>query len=112
MSRLTNTVTLIGNTGREVEFKEFDNGIMNAKVSLATSETYKDSDGNKMTKTQWHNLVVWGERAKLFKKYVAKGNKLAVEGKLTYSTYTNDKGITYYNTEIEVRDFQFLTFKK
>jgi single-strand DNA-binding protein len=79
-----------------------------AKFSLATRETYKDSAGQRVTDTQWHNLIAWGKQAELVGKVLKKGNEVAIEGKLTTSNYTDKEGIKRYSTEIVVHDFQLM----
>ena len=103
---LRNKVTLIGRTGKEVEIVNFENGKL-AKVSLATSDYYHNSAGEKVEETQWHNLVVGGKLADIMEKYVEKGKEIAVEGKIQYRTYEKD-GQKHYITEIRVEELVLL----
>lgn len=95
-----NKVILIGNVGVDPEVVTFENGGKLAKLSLATSETYKNKDGEKMTDTQWHNVVVRGKTADIVEQYVKKGDKLLVEGKLTTRSYEDRDGNKRYVTEV------------
>ena len=105
MKSLRNKVQLIGNLGMTPEVKEFEKGRKMAKFSLATNESYKDSKGNKVENTQWHNLVAWGKTAELIGKYLEKGTEIAIEGKLINRMYEDKTGVKKYITEIEVSDF-------
>ena len=105
---LRNKVTLIGRTGKEVETMQFENGGMKASVSLATSDFYTNSKGEKIEETQWHNLVAFGKTAELMQKYVEKGKEIAIEGKVTYRSYDLEDGQKRYITEIRVEELLFL----
>jgi single-strand DNA-binding protein len=105
MSTLKNSVRLVGNLGMDPEVKSFDNDRKLAKLSIATNETYKNDKGEKVTDTQWHNLVLWGVQAKLAEQYLKKGDEVAVEGKLANRTYTDKDGVKRYFTEIVVNEF-------
>jgi len=110
MKNLKNRVNLIGNLGMDPEVKEV-NGKTLARVSMATSESYKDSDGKKVTNTQWHTLVAWGNIAVIIGKYLKKGSEVAVEGKLSNRSYEDQNGNKKYITEITVNDFLMLDRK-
>ena len=105
MNTLRNSVRLYGNVGQEPEIKTFDNGNKVAKFSLATTEKFRDSKGEMTEETTWHNLVVWGKQSEIVEKYVKKGEKLIVEGKLTNRSYEAKDGSKKYITEIVVNDF-------
>ena len=105
---LRNKVQLIGNLGMDPEVKEVKNGKKMAKFSLATNETYKNSAGEKVTDTQWHNIVVWGSAAGVAERFLQKGSEVAVEGKLVNRSYNDKEGNKKYITEIEVRDILLL----
>lgn len=96
---MLNKVQLIGNVGQDPEVNHTTGGQKYAKFSLATSETYKDKDGNKQTKTEWHNVVIWRKLADVVEKWVKKGSKLYIEGKISYRSYEKN-GETKYFTEI------------
>jgi len=111
MNNLRNRAQLIGNLGMDPEVKEI-NGKTLAKVSLATTEIYKDSNGEKVKNTQWHNLVAWGNTAIVFKNYAKKGNEVAIEGRINYRNYENKEGEKKYITEIIVSEVLLLNSKK
>jgi single-strand DNA-binding protein len=108
MYALKNKVQLIGNLGQNPEIKTFDGGRKLAKFSIATSESYRNVNGEKVNETQWHNLVAWGKLAEIVEKYVTKGSEVAVEGKLTYRTYNDKDGNKKYFTEIQVNELLML----
>ncbi len=108
MNNLKNRVNLIGNLGADPEVKELEGGKKIAKVSLATSENYRNKDGEKVTDTQWHNLVMWGPKAEFVEKYLKKGQEIAIEGRLNHRSYDNAEGEKKYFTEIVVQDILML----
>jgi single-strand DNA-binding protein len=108
-----NKVILLGNVGQDIEVVTFDNGNKIAKTTLATSEHWKDkTTGEKKTATEWHNLVFVGAVVGVVEKYVKKGDKLSVEGKIKTRSFDNKDGVKIYRTEIEVRDVYLLGFKQ
>ncbi len=111
MNTLRNKVQLIGNLGQNPEIRTFDNGKALARFSLATTDSYYDSNGKKITETQWHNLVAWGNLAKIAEKYLIKGSEIAVEGKLTHRSYDDKEGKKCYFTEVVVSDLVMLRNK-
>jgi single-strand DNA-binding protein len=112
MNTLRNKVQLIGNLGQNPEVKELNGGKKVAKFSLATNETYRNKAGEKVTDTQWHNLVAWGKNADIIEKYLKKGSEVAIEGKLLNRNYTDKEGVKRYVTEIQVSDLLMLGGKK
>ncbi|CAL68046.1 single-stranded DNA-binding protein [Christiangramia forsetii KT0803] len=100
MSTIRNTVQLIGNVGNEPEIVNLESGKKLAKFSIATNESYKNAKGEKITDTQWHNIVAWGKTAELVENYVPKGKEIGVEGKLTSRSYEDKDGIKRYITEV------------
>ena len=100
MQNLKNKVHLIGNLGMDPEVKKLENGNSLAKFSLATSDSYKNKDGEKVEETQWHNLVAWGPKAEFAEKYLKKGSQVYVEGKLQTRSWEDKDGNTRYTTEI------------
>ena len=100
MKHLRNTVRLIGNIGTEPEVKTFTNGKIMARFSLATTEAYNNKEGEKIFNTTWHNIVAWGNTAKLAEKICKKGFRIAVDGKLNNRTYEDGKGEKKYITEV------------
>lgn len=100
MNTLRNKVQLIGNLGNDPEVITLESGKTLAKFSIATNESYKNSKGERVTDTQWHNVVAWGKTAELVKQYLTKGKEVAVEGKLTNRSYETKEGEKRYITEV------------
>jgi len=100
MNTLRNKVQLIGNLGNDPEIINLESGKKLAKFSIATNESYKNSKGEKVTDTQWHNVVAWGKTAEIIEKYVTKGKEVAIEGKLTSRSYETKEGEKRYITEV------------
>ena len=100
MNTLRNKVQLIGNLGNDPEIINLESGKTLAKFSIATNESYKNAQGEKVTDTQWHNIVAWGKTAQIVEKYVAKGKEIAVEGKLTTRSWEDKDGTKRYTTEV------------
>jgi single-strand DNA-binding protein len=111
MTNLRNRVQLIGNLGMNPETVQTENGSKLVKFSLATSYTYKNQKGEKVTDTQWHNIVGWGNIAELSEKYLKKGDQITVEGRLAYRNYEDKEGQKRYVTEIVMNDL-ILPLKK
>lgn len=109
MHSMKNQVQLIGNLGRDIELRETKKGRKFAKFSIATNENYSNQSGDKVTDTQWHNVTAWGKTAEIMAKLLAKGNEVAIEGRLTYSKYDDKDGITRYTTDIVLNEFHKLT---
>lgn len=105
MNTLRNSVRLVGNLGMDPEVKSFDNNRKLAKISIATNETYKNDKGERITDTQWHNLVLWGTQAKFAEDFLKKGDEIAIEGKLSSRSYVDKDGNKKYTTEIVVNEF-------
>lgn len=100
MSTLRNKVQLIGNLGNDPEILNMDSGKKLVKFSLATNETYTNKKGEKVTDTQWHNIVAWGKTAEIIETYVTKGKEIAIDGRLTSHSYETKEGEKRYITEI------------
>jgi single-strand DNA-binding protein len=111
MNTLKNRVTLMGNLGKAPEMITLESGRKLAKMSLATDETYKNKQGEKVKETQWHSLTAWGKTAELLEKYATKGTELAVGGKLITRSYDSKEGEKRYRTEVEVSEILFLDKK-
>lgn len=94
-----NKVILVGNVGRDPEVKYLEQDVPVAKFTLATSESYRAKNGERVETTEWHNIVLWRGLAKVAEQYVKKGSKLYIEGKITHRQYEQD-GVTKYFTEI------------
>lgn len=112
MNALINSVRLMGNLGKEPVIREFSNGGKVANFSLATRYVTKDKDGNKMEETTWHNIVVKGKQAEIVQKYLVKGSAVAIEGRLNYRKYNDEKGAERSITEIIANEIQFVGGKK
>jgi len=108
MSRGLNKVTLIGNVGNTPEVRTTAGDIKVATISLATNDSYKNANGDKVTSTEWHRLTAWRGLADITEKYVSKGSKLAITGKLKYGKYTDSEGVERYTTEIVVDELILL----
>jgi len=110
MNNVRNKVQLIGNLGNAPEIKVLDGGKKLARMSLATSESYKNAKGEKITETQWHNIIAWDKTAEIAEKYFTKGQEVLVEGKLVNRSYTDKDGIKRYSTEVQASEL--LMFSK
>ncbi|MBL7924654.1 MAG: single-stranded DNA-binding protein [Bacteroidia bacterium] len=109
MNSLKNKVNLIGNLGFNPEVKMIDGGKKLAKVTIATNETYRNAKGERVTDTQWHNLVAFGKTAEVLERYTKVGSKIAVEGKLVSRSYTDKNGQKKYMTEVQVNEVLILS---
>ena len=103
-----NKVILIGHVGKDPEVFQMQSGDKNAKFSLATSETYKNNQGEKVTNTEWHNIVCWKKLAEIVEQYVKKGMMVYVDGKIKTRSYDNKEGVKVYTTEIMADSVQML----
>jgi len=108
MNTLRNKVQLIGNLGNDPEIINLESGKTLAKFSIATNENYTNNKGEKITDTQWHNVVAWGKTAQIIEKYVTKGKEVAIEGKLTSRAYETKEGEKRYITEIVCNELMLL----
>lgn len=108
MYALKNKVQLIGNLGNAPEIRKTENGKTMARFSMATREVYKNAKGERVTETQWHNLVAWGKIAEVAAKYLEKGKEVAIEGKLINRQYDDKNGDRKYITEIQVNELLLL----
>lgn len=110
MAGSVNKVILIGNLGKDPEIRRLENGTVVASFPIATSETYTDKSTNERREiTDWHNVVVWRGLAEVVEKYVRKGSKLYVEGKLKSRSYQDKEGVTRYITEIVADEITMLS---
>ena len=108
-----NKVMLIGHLGDEVKMHYFEGGNCIGRFPLATNETYTNRQtGERVTNTDWHNVVVRNKGAEICEKYLSKGDKVYVEGRLKNRQWQGEDGNTRYTTEVHVQDFTFLTTKK
>jgi single-strand DNA-binding protein len=108
MSRSLNKVMLIGNVGAEPEIRSTGAGTRIAKISLATNRTFADRSGQQQDKTEWHRLTFWDKLADVVERYVHKGDRLYIEGRLEYSQTQDEQGNVKYWTDIVVREMVML----
>jgi single-strand DNA-binding protein len=108
MNALRNKVQLIGNLGQDPEILNLENGSKLARFSIATNETYRNAKGEKVTETQWHNVVAFGKTAEIIETYVSKGKEVAVEGKLVHRSYENKEGEKRYVSEVRCNELLML----
>ena len=112
MSGTLNKVMLIGHLGDEVKMHHFEGGGCIGRFPLATNESYTNkSSGEKISSTEWHNIVVRNKAAELCQKYLSKGDKVYIEGKIKSRKWTDDSGKERYMTEINTDVFTFLNNK-
>ena len=112
MSGTLNKVMLIGHLGDDVKMHYFDGGGCVARFPLATNESYTNkSSGEKVTQTEWHNIIVRNKAAEICEKYIGKGDKIYVEGRLKTRKWQDQEGKDRYSTEIVVSEFTFLSGK-
>ena len=112
MSGTLNKVMLIGHLGDEVKMHYFDDKNCVGRFPLATNETYTIKTTNeRVSNTKWHNIVVRNKAAEICEKYLSKGDKVYIEGRIKTRKWTDDKGMERYSTEIQCTDFTFLTNK-
>lgn len=111
MKSLRNSVQLIGNLGKDPEVKEF-NKSKKASFSIATTDQYKNQQGELVKDTQWHNVVIWGKLADVAGKYLKKGSQVAIEGKLVHRSYETAAGEKRFITEINANDLVMLGSKE
>ena len=111
MYTLRNKVQLIGNLGAAPDVKVTEAGKKWVRLSMATSDNYRNAKGEKVTETQWHSIVAWGKNAELAEKYLVKGSNLAIEGKLVSRSYTDKTGVKKYVTEVQVNEILLLGTK-
>ncbi|MBO6880865.1 single-stranded DNA-binding protein [Winogradskyella sp.] len=112
MSGTLNKVMLIGHLGDEVKMHYFDDKNCVGRFPLATNETYTNKQTNeRVSNTEWHNIVVRNKAAEICEKYLSKGDKVYIEGRIKTRKWTDDKGMERYSTEIQCTDFTFLSNK-
>lgn len=110
MAKSVNKVILLGNIGKDPEIKFLPSGQAVANFSIATSERYKDKNGEWQDRTEWHNLVAYAKLAEIIRDYVKRGSKLYIEGRLTTRSWDDkETGKKVYRTEIVVSDISLLS---
>ncbi len=111
MNTLVNKVNLIGRLGADPEVRTLDNGKKMARFSLATDDSYRNQNGERVEQVQWLNIVAWGPAAERVEKILAKGKQVAVEGKLVSNSYTDKEGVKRYSTDVHLNEFLILERK-
>lgn len=109
MNALRNKVQLIGRLGQDPEITTFPDGNKMAKFSLATDDSYKDKNGQKVERTHWHTVIIKGGLVKVVESYVVKGQEIAVEGKLTNRSWEDQNGTKRYVTEVVCNELLLLS---
>lgn len=112
MNALRNKVQLIGNLGQDPEMKSLDGGKKVVRFTMATNESYKNADGQKIEETTWHNIVAWNGLAETATKFLKKGQEVLVEGRIVYRTYEDKKGVTKNVTDIVLNNLLLLRSTK
>ncbi len=108
MNNLRNSVRLVGFIGKDPEVKTFESGKKKVRLLVATQEVYKNGQGERQTKTQWHNVVAWGQPAHIAEQYLQKGSQVAINGRLMYRSYEDANGETRYITEVLMNEIVML----
>ena len=103
-----NKAILVGNLGKDPEVRTIESGVKVANFSLATSETYKNKDGERITQTEWHNIVLWRGLAEVAEKYLKKGNQVYIEGRIRTRSWDDKDGVKRYTTEIQADNMTML----
>lgn len=105
---MVNKVILLGNLGKDPEVRYTQSGTAVANFSIATTESYKDKQGQKVENTEWHNIVAWGKLGEICGEYLSKGSKVYIEGKIATRKWEDNNGNTRYTTEVIVREMKML----
>ena len=108
MNKLSNKVQLIGHLGQDPEIVKFDDGNQLAKFTVATNEVYKNAQGEKVTDTQWHNVVMRGKLSEIAEEFLSKGKQVVIEGKLVHRSYENKEKEKRFVTEIHAYEMKLL----
>ena len=108
MYAIRNKVQLIGNLGQLPEIRTTENGKKLARFSIATNDTYRNANGEKVSETSWHNVIAWGKLADIAEKYLTKGREVAVVGKLVHRNYTDKNGVKRNVTEVVLNEMLML----
>lgn len=111
MNAIKNRVQLIGHLGSAVDVRETESGKKLAKFSLATNQSYRNANGDKIQETTWHQLIAWGGVADIAEKYLNKGSEVAIEGRLINRSYIDKEGQKKYISEVQVNELLLLGSK-
>ena len=112
MAGSLNKVILIGNLGADPEIREMPDGTKMAKFSIATTERYKNREGEQISNTEWHNIVLWRRTAEVAQKFLRKGDSVCIEGKLKTRSWEDEKGIKKYATDVQGDSMTMLGSKR
>ena len=112
MYNITNSVSLTGNLGKDVEILTLENGSRVGNTSVATNHFYKDEKGEKVQEVTWHNIVAWNKTADLMNQLLKKGSLVQLQGTIRNESYKNKEGIIRYATKVKVNNFQVLSPKE
>lgn len=112
MQNLRNRVQLIGRLGQDPEVKTLTSGKKLTTFSIATSDSYRNAEGEKVEDTQWHNIIAWGKVGEIAGEYLSKGQEVALEGKLTHRSYETSNGDKRYVTEVNLNELLMIGSKK
>jgi len=112
MQNLRNRVHLIGRLGQDPEVKTLTSGKKLTTFSIATSDSYRNTNGDKVEDTQWHNVVAWGKVGEIAGEYLSKGQEVALEGKLIHRSYETANGDKRYITEVNMNELLMIGGKK
>ena len=111
MTNLTNSVQLIGHLGADPKSHKFENGSLKVSFSMATNDSYRDKNGEKVEETEWHNIVAFGKTAEIADKYLRKGSEVIIRGKLTTNKWEDKEGKKQYMTEVVASQLHLLDKK-
>lgn len=103
-----NKAILIGNLGKDPEVKYLDTGVAVANITLATTENYTNKEGEKVSQTEWHDIVLWRGLAEITEKYLKKGSRVYIEGKIRTRKWEDKEGNNRYRTEILANNMTML----
>ncbi len=112
MNTLKNKVHLVGNLGFDPEVREIARGRKVARLSVATNDSYRNASGERVTDTQWHTVVAWGQTAEMVERLLRKGSPVMLEGRLVHRSYEAKDGSKRYITEVVMNNFQLLPGKR
>ena len=108
MSTLKNNVRLTGNLGFDPEVREIAKGRKVARMSVATNDSYRNANGERVVDTQWHTVVAWGSTATMVERMLRKGSPVTLEGRLVHRSYETKDGVKRFVTEVVMNGFQML----
>ncbi len=111
MNALRNKVQLIGRLGKDPELMSFEEGKVKCAFPVATNESFRNGEGERVERTQWHDVVTWGALVEIAGQYLKKGAEVAIEGRLAYRTYEDSEGHTRYVTEVVAGEMLMLDRK-